>query len=383
MPRAARASGHVPGRDREDSISEIARRHGRGVDAGAEFPMESPWGQKLERPNYWGYDPLAFFAPHRGYAAGSEPGCQVNEFKEMVQALHAAGIEVILDVVFNHTAEGNELGPTLSFKGLENRVYYMLGQRRQFLPQLHRLRQHDQRQSSDRPRNVLPLPAALGAQLPHRRLPLRSGVDPQPQPQRRNHSQSAGGRVDCRRPAACPTPRSLPRRGTPPGRTKLARSAICAGPNGTGVTATTCGSFGAAIRTCSAIWPRGWPARADLYQAGGRQPYHSINFVTSHDGFTLNDLVSYSYKHNEDNGEGNRDGDNNNHSDNYGVEGPTRKKNIEVDSPAANQELHGHASAEPGRADAAGRRRMPPHAARQQQRLLPRQPDFLVRLDAG
>ena len=92
-----------------------------------EFPMESPWGQKLERPNYWGYDPLAFFAPHQGYAAGSEPGAQVVEFKQMVKALHAAGIEVILDVVFNHTAEGNELGPTLSFKGLENRVYYMLG----------------------------------------------------------------------------------------------------------------------------------------------------------------------------------------------------------------------------------------------------------------
>ncbi len=92
-----------------------------------EFPMESPWGQKLERPNYWGYDPMAFFAPHRGYAAGSEPGCQVDEFKQMVESLHAAGIEVILDVVFNHTAEGNELGPTLSFKGLENRVYYMLG----------------------------------------------------------------------------------------------------------------------------------------------------------------------------------------------------------------------------------------------------------------
>ena len=75
---------------------------------------------------YWGYDSLAFFSPHRGYAAGSEPGCQVNEFKQMVRALHQAGIEVILDVVFNHTAEGNQLGPTLSFKGLENQVYYML-----------------------------------------------------------------------------------------------------------------------------------------------------------------------------------------------------------------------------------------------------------------
>ena len=91
-----------------------------------EFPINDCLGNKLDRTNYWGYDSMAFFAPHRGYAAGREPGCQVEEFKTMVRALHAAGIEVILDVVFNHTAEGNELGPTLSFKGLENRVYYML-----------------------------------------------------------------------------------------------------------------------------------------------------------------------------------------------------------------------------------------------------------------
>ena len=91
-----------------------------------EFSSIDCFGNKPERSNYWGYDPMAFFAPHRGYATSSEPGCQVREFKEMVRALHQAGIEVILDVVFNHTAEGNEWGPTLSFKGLENRVYYML-----------------------------------------------------------------------------------------------------------------------------------------------------------------------------------------------------------------------------------------------------------------
>ncbi len=120
----------------------------------------------------------------------------------MVRALHQAGIEVILDVVFNHTCEGNELGPTLSFKGLENRVYYMLEQRRQLLPQLLGLRQHGQRQSSDRPRADLPLPAALGAELPRRRLPLRPGQHPQPQPQRRAGAQSAAGRDDRRRSAA-------------------------------------------------------------------------------------------------------------------------------------------------------------------------------------
>ncbi|HQU44456.1 MAG TPA: alpha-amylase family glycosyl hydrolase, partial [Pirellulales bacterium] len=91
-----------------------------------EFPIYNCHGRPEPRPNYWGYDPLAFFAPHRGYAFGSEPGAQVREFKEMVRALHQAGIEVILDVVFNHTAEGNQHGPTLSFKGLGNRIYYIL-----------------------------------------------------------------------------------------------------------------------------------------------------------------------------------------------------------------------------------------------------------------
>ena len=91
-----------------------------------EFPLESFTGKHRKHENYWGYDPLAFFAPHQGYAASKLPAAQVSEFKEMVRALHAAGIEVILDVVFNHTAEGNAEGPTLSMKGLENSVYYML-----------------------------------------------------------------------------------------------------------------------------------------------------------------------------------------------------------------------------------------------------------------
>ncbi|MEO8272081.1 MAG: isoamylase, partial [Aureliella sp.] len=91
-----------------------------------EFPILDIHGNTPERANYWGYDPMAFFAPHRGYAFSKEPGAQVNEFKQMVKACHQAGIEVILDVVFNHTSEGNEHGPVLSFKGLENQVYYIL-----------------------------------------------------------------------------------------------------------------------------------------------------------------------------------------------------------------------------------------------------------------
>ena len=99
-----------------------------------EFLVSDPFmlAEKTPRVNYWGYDPVAFFAPHREYAADTSPGAQVREFKEMVFALHQAGIEVILDVVFNHTAEGNERGPTLSFKGLENSVYYILERDRRF-----------------------------------------------------------------------------------------------------------------------------------------------------------------------------------------------------------------------------------------------------------
>ena len=91
-----------------------------------EFPLNESDGSKPARPNFWGYDSMAFFSPHRGYMHGNRAGDQVRQFKEMVRALHAAGIEVILDVVFNHTAEGNDQGPTFSFKGLENNVYYML-----------------------------------------------------------------------------------------------------------------------------------------------------------------------------------------------------------------------------------------------------------------
>ena len=91
-----------------------------------EFSVLDHLGRRPAFPNYWGYDPLAFFAPHRGYAVSDQPGAQIVEFKQMVRALHKAGIEVFLDVVFNHTAEGNAQGPTFSFKGLENRIYYML-----------------------------------------------------------------------------------------------------------------------------------------------------------------------------------------------------------------------------------------------------------------
>ncbi|MEX0677615.1 MAG: glycogen debranching protein GlgX [Pirellulales bacterium] len=294
-----------------------------------EFPTNGFWGERSWRPNYWGYDPLAFFSPHRGYAAGSEPGCQVNEFKKMVRALHRAGIEVILDVVFNHTAEGNELGPTLSFKGLENQVYYMLDGGGAYY------------------KNHSGCGNTINGNHPIVRemifLCLRHWV----------HNYHVDGfRFDLasilsrdRNGEMVPNPPVVEAIAEDP---LLADSKIIAEAwDASG--AYQVGSF-AELRW--AEWNgryrddvrRFWrgdsgmtPSLAtrlagssDLYQPGGRQPWHSINFITSHDGFTLGDLVSYAGKHNEENEEGNRDGENHNFSDNYGVEGPTRRPEIEA-----------------------------------------------------
>jgi len=294
-----------------------------------EFPMESPWGHSLERPNYWGYDPLAFFAPHQGYAAGREPGCQVVEFKEMVKALHAAGIEVILDVVFNHTAEGNELGPTLSFKGLENRVYYMLGNGGSFY------------------RNFTGCGNTINGNHPIVRemmfLCLRHWVQTY---------HIDGFRFDLA--SILSRNRNGEIIANPPVVEMIAEDPLLADTKVIAEAWDAAGAYQVGsfanlrwaewngryrddvrqywrgdLHTLGALATR-LAGSSDLYQAGGRQPYHSINFVTSHDGFSSNDLVSYCYKHNEDNGEGNRDGDDNNYSANYGVEGPTRKKHIDV-----------------------------------------------------
>ncbi len=294
-----------------------------------EFPTESPWGHKLDRPNYWGYDPLAFFAPHRGYASSSVPGAQVNEFKEMVRALHQAGIEVILDVVFNHTAEGNERGPTLSFKGLENRVYYMLGNGGSFY------------------RNYSGCGNTINGNHPVVRemifLCLRHWV---------HNYHIDGFRFDLA------SILSRDRQGellpNPPLVELIAEDPLLADTKIIAEAWDAAGAYqvGSFANMRWAEWNgryrddirRYWrgdvgqtghlatrlAGSSDLYQPGGRQPYHSINFITSHDGFTLNDLVTYSVKHNEDNHEGNRDGDNNNLSANYGVEGPTRRRAVEA-----------------------------------------------------
>ncbi len=347
-----------------------------------EFPTTDWFGRNLEHPNYWGYDPLAFFAPHSGYAAGSEPGCQVREFKQMVLALHRAGIEVILNVVFNHTCEGNEYGPTLSFKGLENRVYYMLAN------------------GGRHYRNYTGCGNTLNGNHPIVRELifhcLRHWV----------HNYHVDGfRFDLasilsrdREGNLIPNPPVVETISEDPllADTKIIAEAWDAAG------AYQVGSFarhrwaewnGRYRDNVRRFW-RGDPHQAgnlatrlagsaDLYESSGRSPYHSINFVTSHDGFTLNNLVSYNEKHNEANGEGNRDGENNNLAYNHGAEGPTWRRDIERIRRRQIKNLLATLLLEPGRAHAPLRQRVPPHPARQQQRLVPGQRHLLVRLAAG
>ena len=303
-----------------------------------EFPIRGIHGQFLERPNYWGYDPLAFFAPHRGYGVGREPGSQVNEFKQMVKELHRAGIEVILDVVFNHTCEGNELGPVLSMKGLENRVYYILengGSRyanysgcgntvngnhpivREMIFYCLRHWVHNYHVdgfrfdlasilSRDRNGNIMPNPPLVESIAED---PMLAETKIIAEAWDAAGAYQVGSFGDLRWPDTTRDKRWAEWNGRY--RDDLRR--FWRGDAG------TLGSFATRLSGSS-----------DLYEVGGRSPYSSINFITSHDGFTLSDLVSYRDKHNEANGEGNRDGDNNNYSHNYGIEGPTKRKEIET-----------------------------------------------------
>jgi len=291
-----------------------------------EFPTEEADGSKSVRPNYWGYDPMAFFAPHRGYMQGSKPGDQVRQFKEMVRELHAAGIEVILDVVFNHTAEGNQHGPTFSFKGLENRVYYMLDDDGSY-------------------RNYSGCGNTVNGNHPIVREMifhcLRHWV----------HNYHVDGfRFDLasilsrnRKGELVPNPPMVELIAEDPmlADTKIiaeawdAAGAYQVGSFANQRWAEWNGRFRDDVRRywrgdCGMTGPMATrlSGSSDLYQPSGRRPYHSINFITSHDGYTLNDLVSYERKHNLDNMEENGDGENHNYSANYGIEGPTRRKGI-------------------------------------------------------
>ncbi|PWJ58145.1 glycogen operon protein [Dyadobacter jejuensis] len=272
--------------------------------------------------NYWGYNTLGFFAPDVRYSASGSHGQQVHEFKSMVKALHEAGIEVILDVVYNHTAEGNHLGPTLSFKGIDNPAYY-------------RLSQEDPRYYVDY--------TGTGNTL-NTRLPYVLGLVMDSLRYWITEMQVDGFRFDL----ASSLARSLHETDTLSSFFNIihqdpiiSQVKLIAEPWDIHEDGYMVGKFpvgwaewNGMYRDCVRDFWRGADSKlaefakrftgsADLYQGGYRSPTASINMVTVHDGFTLNDLVSYNDKHNEANGEGNRDGANDNNSWNCGEEGPS------------------------------------------------------------
>lgn len=279
--------------------------------------------------NYWGYSTVAFFAPKCGYSSDKKPGACVNEFKDMVKAFHHAGIEVILDVVFNHTAEGNEHGVALNFRGFENSVYYQLVND-------HKEYYVNFSGCGNTVNCNHPVVSDYIIQC------LRYWV---------SEMHVDGFRFDlasvlCRdEHGFLNSEISLPRRISED--PVLRNVKIIAEPWDCGG-AYQAGSFPGGrwcewndrFRDGIRKFIRGDESLAtdaatrisgssDLYSGSGRKPYHSINYICSHDGFTLNDLVSYNGKHNEQNGEENRDGTDNNLSWNCGFEGPATNPKIE------------------------------------------------------
>ena len=280
------------------------------------------------RINYWGYAPVSFFAPHRAYSSRQDPLGPVNEFRDMVKALHRAGIEVILDVVFNHTAEGNHRGPTLSFRGLDNDAYYILEQDRSYYA------------------NYSGTGNTLNANHPIvRRMivdSLRYWVE---------EMHVDGFRFDLASILARGESGQL--MSNPPVLWDIESDPLLAGTKFIAEAWDAAGLYQVGSFVGDS-W-REWNGRfrddvrsffrseegsvtrladrligsPEIYSHKQREAEQSVNFVTCHDGFTLNDLVSYNGKHNEANGEDNRDGGNDNRSWNCGVEGPTDDPAVE------------------------------------------------------
>jgi isoamylase len=275
--------------------------------------------------NYWGYNTIAFFAPARRYAA--MPDFAFSEFKEMVARLHDAGIEVILDVVYNHTAEGNEKGPTLSFKGIDNASYYRLAPDPRFYIN-DTGTGNTVNLSNGRVLQLVTDSLRYWAQEMHVdgfRFDLATILGREP------HGFHEEGRFldTCKQDPVLSG-------------VKLIAEPWDCGPGGyqVGRFAPGWAEWNDRYRdTVRAFW-KGDPgmlpelasrlaASADLFNKRGRKPWSSVNFITAHDGFTLNDLVSYAEKHNEANGEENRDGSGHNLSANHGAEGPTDDAGIQ------------------------------------------------------
>ncbi|QYH19510.1 glycogen debranching protein GlgX [Corynebacterium aquatimens] len=278
--------------------------------------------------NYWGYNTFGFFAPENNYASSDKPGDAVAEFKQMVRAYHEAGMEIILDVVYNHTAEGNHLGPTIAFRGIDNEAYYRLvdGDRFHYMD-------YTGTGNSFNVRDPHSLQLIMDS--------LRYWV---------TEMHVDGFRFDLASTLArefsdvdrLATFFDLVQQDPVVSQVKLIAEPWDVGENGYQVgnfpplwsewngkyrdtmrdfwrgEASTLGEFASRLTGSS-----------DLYQHNGRRPTASINFITAHDGFTLNDLVSYNEKHNEANGEDNRDGESHNRSWNCGEEGPTEDPEIQ------------------------------------------------------
>lgn len=289
--------------------------------------VNDPFLQEKVLNNYWGYNTIGFFAPHNAYSSQGQRGEQVNEFRAMVKEFHAAGIEVILDVVYNHTAEGNHMGPTLSFKGIDNQAYY-------------RLVDNDQMHYFDTTGTGNSLLMRSPQTLQLITDSLRYWVQ---------EMHVDGFRFDLAATLARQFQEvdklsaffDIVQQDPIISRVKLIAEPWDLGSGGyqVGGFPPNWSEWNGHFRDCVRDFWRSQPSTlpefasrimgsSDLYQHNGRKPVASVNFVTAHDGFTLNDLVSYNNKHNEANGEDNRDGESHNRSWNCGVEGPTTIRDV-------------------------------------------------------
>ena len=292
-----------------------------------EIDKPGPLGRPLR--NYWGYSTVSFFTPHHGYCVAPEEGAHIREFKDMVKALHRAGIEVILDMVFNHTSEGNHQGPTINFRGFENSIYYHLvpGDRQYYM---------DYSGCGNTVNCNHPVVDKLileclsfwvqemhvdGFRFDEGSI-LSRGPDgaPMAYPPAIWHIELAEALADSKVIAEAWDAAGLYQIGYFPGY----RWAEWNGRFRDDVRKFVRGDPGVVGAVASRV-----AGSSDLYQSRGHLPVNSVNFITCHDGFTLNDLVSYNNKHNDANGEGNRDGIDDNTSWNCGFEGVTEDENVQ------------------------------------------------------
>lgn len=331
------ANSHHPGTFR-GVIEKVPYLKDLGVTAIELLPSHQFYEHEFERYNpvtgerlinYWGYNTLSFFAPHAGYShLPTDRGQQVVAFKEMVRACHQAGLEVILDVVFNHTVEVEQSGPTLSFRGIDNSIYYILDEQNPRYYQNHSGVGNTFNCNHPVVQDFIIDCLRYWVQEMHVdgfRFDLATIL-----------SRDQQGDIESKAPLPIRIAEDPILRSTK----MIAEPWDIGGYQVGGFPGKRWAEWNDKYRDQVRQFWRGDPGvagalatrfagSADLYSSNGQTPNQSINFVAAHDGFTLNDVVSYNQKHNEANGENNRDGHNHNISHNYGVEGPTNNPLIE------------------------------------------------------